>query len=59
MSKKSDLKPGTKTPASGQHNANTPRAKATGHEVTSAQGNLLPPDPKTWADVYFERSDGV
>lgn len=40
------LKPGTPAPNSGQYEQVGPRGGKTGHEVTSVQGNVLPPTQK-------------
>lgn len=43
MPKKPDLRPGNITPESGQYEEVGPRGGHTGHEVTSTEGNPLPP----------------
>lgn len=37
------LKPGQKTPSSGQYKVLGPRGGSTGREITSIEGNTLPP----------------
>lgn len=44
--KDSNLKPGQKTPVSGQYPFVGPRGGKTGSEVTSVEGRPLPPTPK-------------
>ncbi|MEG4197338.1 YjzC family protein [Microcoleus sp. Pol12A5] len=45
MSKKL-LKPGEKTPVSGQYEITGPRGGSTGKEITSIKGKPLPPTPE-------------
>ncbi len=40
------LKPGEKTPVSGQYELTGPRGGGTGQEITSTKGHPLPPTPK-------------
>lgn len=40
------LKPGNRAPASGQYEEVGPRGGRTGHEVTTVQGEPLPPTSK-------------
>lgn len=44
--KPSGLKPGQDAPKSGQYEVVGPRGGKTGQEVTSTEGNTLPPTPK-------------
>ncbi len=46
MAPKGNLKPGEKTPESGQYPVIGPRGGKTGTEVTSVEGRPLPPTPK-------------
>lgn len=46
MADKDILKPGSKTPESGQYEKVGPRGGKTGHEVTSVEGKPLPPTDK-------------
>lgn len=46
MSKNEPLRPGSRTPRSGQYPILGPRGGATGQEVTSVEGRPLPPTPK-------------
>jgi hypothetical protein len=41
------LRPGDKTPQSGQYEVIGPRGGKTGTEVTSTKGNPLPPTPSS------------
>jgi hypothetical protein len=40
------LKPGQKTPESGQYEVTGPRGGSKGHEITSIEGKPLPPTPE-------------
>ena len=40
------IKPGQKTPKSGQYEVIGPKGGKTGTEVTSTEGNPMPPTPK-------------
>ncbi|WP_447643360.1 hypothetical protein [Nocardioides zeae] len=46
MTNKPTLRPGNRTPVSGQYPVVGPRGGETGQEVTSVEGRPLPPTPK-------------
>jgi len=57
MSTHKDLKPGEDAPVSGQYEEIGPRGGHTGHEVTVAKGETLPPTTKAgWRYDLVDRT---